>query len=79
MAGQMSDADTLNTRALALDPTLVWSWERSGWLNAYGGRPETAIWHFKQAIRLDPSALNANRLIGIGCAYFDAGHYEEAV
>jgi adenylate cyclase len=79
MAGQMSDANTLNARALALDPTLVWAWERSGWLNAYNGRPETAIRHFKQAIRLDPSAPNANRLIGIGCAYFDAGHYEEAV
>jgi adenylate cyclase len=79
MAGQMSDADTLNARALALDPTLAWGWERSGWLNAYRGRPETAIRHFKQAIRLDPSALNANRLLGIGCAYFDAGHYEEAV
>jgi len=79
MAGQMSDADILNARALALDPTFVWGWERSGWLNAYRGRPETAIRHFNQAIRLDPSALNANRLIGIGCAYFDAGHYEDAV
>ncbi len=79
MAGQMDDADTLNVRALALDPTLVWGWERSGWLNAYRGRPDTAIRHFEQAIRLDPSSLNANRLFGIGCAYFDAGHYEDAV
>jgi hypothetical protein len=35
--------------------------------------------HFERATRLDPSLPNANRLIGIGCAHFDAGRYEEAV
>jgi hypothetical protein len=29
--------------ALAADRTFVWAWERSGWLNAYTGEPDTAI------------------------------------
>lgn len=78
MAGQLDHAGALVARTLELDPTLVWSWERSGWLNAYSGNAETAVRHFEQATRRDPRRPNANRLSGIGCAYFDAGHYEEA-
>jgi TolB-like protein/AraC-like DNA-binding protein len=79
MAGQLGHAGALVSRSLQLDPTLVWSWERSGWLNAYSGNAETAVRHFEQATRLDPRRPNANRLTGLGCAYFDAGRYEEAV
>jgi TolB-like protein/AraC-like DNA-binding protein len=78
MAGQLDHARALISRTLELDPTLVWSWERSGWLNAYSGNAETAIRHFEQATMLDPRRPNANRLTGLGCAYFDAGRYEEA-
>lgn len=79
MAGQLDAADSLIARALALDPSFVWAWERSGWLNAYASRPEIAIRHFDQASRLDSAPANASRLIGIGCAHFDAGRYREAV
>jgi adenylate cyclase len=78
MAGQFDHARALIARVLALDPTFVWGWERSGWLNAFAGEPETAIKHFDEAIRLDPRPANANCLIGIGCAHFDAGRYEQA-
>jgi adenylate cyclase len=78
MAGQLDHARALISRTLALDPTLIWSWERSGWLNAYSGNAETAIRDFEQATKLDPRRPNANRLTGLGCAYFDAGRYEEA-
>jgi adenylate cyclase len=78
MAGQLDHASALIARALELEPTLVWGWERSGWLNAYAGNAETAIRHFEQATRLDPSRPNPNRLIGLGCAHFYAGRYEEA-
>jgi tetratricopeptide (TPR) repeat protein len=78
MAGQFDHAGTLVSRALALDPTFSWGWERSGWLNAFAGKPETAIKHFNEATRLDRHPPSANRLIGIGCAHFDAGRYEEA-
>jgi TolB-like protein len=79
MAGQFDHADALITRVLALDPTFAWGWERSGWLNAFAGKPETAIRHFGEAARLDGRPPSANCLIGIGCAHFDAGRYEQAV
>ena len=78
MAGQLEHADVLISRVLALDPTFVWGWERSGWINTYTGNPETAINHFHQATRLDANPPNASRLIGIGCAHFDAGRYRDA-
>ena len=78
MAGQFDHARALISRTLELDPTLVWSWDRSGWLNAYSGNAEAAVRDFAQAARLDPRQPNASRLTGLGCAYFDAGHYDEA-
>ena len=78
MAGQLDHAGALIARVLALDPTFVWGWERSGWVNAYLGEPDTAIRHFNEATRLDLRPPNASRLIGIGCAHFDAGRYELA-
>jgi TolB-like protein/AraC-like DNA-binding protein len=78
MAGQLDHAGALIARSLELDPTLVWSWERSGWLNAYSGHAKTAVRHFEQAARLDSRPSNANRMTGLGCAYFDAGRYEQA-
>jgi adenylate cyclase len=77
MAGEFDHADALIARVLALDPTFVWGWERSGWLNAFRGEPDTAVAHFERANRLDMRA-NPNRMIGIGCAHFDAGRYEQA-
>jgi tetratricopeptide (TPR) repeat protein len=79
MAGQLCHAGALISRSLELDPTLVWSWERSGWLEAYSGNATLAMTHFEQAIRLEPRRPNASRLTGLGCACFDAGRYEEAV
>jgi adenylate cyclase len=78
MAGHLEHASELVTRALALDPTSVWAWERSGWVKAFLGDPEVAIRHFNQANSLDSHPPNANRLIGIGSAHFDAGRYNEA-
>src|SRR5262249_863427 len=54
MAGHLDPARTLIDRVLALDPTFVSGWERSGWVRAFAGEPDTAIRHFEQAIRLDP-------------------------
>ena len=75
MSGEFDHADALVARALALDPTFVWGWQRSGWLNAFRGDPDTAIAHFEYANRLDPLSSN---LIGLGCAHFDAGRYQQA-
>jgi len=67
-------------RALALDPNSAWAWNRSGWLRDYQDEPETAIQHFERALRLspfDPMAFNCD--MGIGCAHFIAGRYDQAV
>jgi adenylate cyclase len=64
---------------LAVDPLSGWAWERSGWLKTFSGQPEAGLAHLGRAIHLDPSCpSNANRLVGFGCAYFDAGRYEDA-
>ena len=78
MATHFDHAGHLVTRALALDPNFVWAWDRSGWLKAYLGEPEAAINHFNRATRLNSGPPTAVRLIGIGCAHFDAGRYGQA-
>jgi TolB-like protein/AraC-like DNA-binding protein len=79
IAGQFDVAGSLIERALAVDPSAAWAWERSGWVKTFAGEPEVGLAHLRRAIRLDPfSQSNANRLIGLGCAYFDLGRYEQA-
>jgi adenylate cyclase len=79
MFGDFDTSSFLLERALALDPTSSWAWERSGWLNMFSGRSSVAARHFKRAIRLAPSPKqNALRYIGIGSACFDLGKYQEA-
>jgi adenylate cyclase len=80
MLNDLETGSALLERALALDPTSSWAWERSGWLKTYLGQSDVAVRHFRRAIRLAPScARNAHRFIGLGSACFDAGHYEESV
>ena len=80
MMKDFDTAEALLERALALDLTSAWAWERSGWLKTYLGQSELAIRHFGNAIRLAPARCqNAHRFIGIGSAYFEGGCYEQAV
>ena len=66
-------------RALALDGSCVWAWNRSGFLNAYMGRSADAIECFQVARSLGPDdPLNFCCAVGIGCAHFEVGHYDEA-
>ena len=78
MSGQLDHAVALINRVLALEPAFVGGLERSGWVMQYG-ELQAAIEHFSQADTLDHDPPNASRLIGIGCAHFDAGRYEQAV
>jgi adenylate cyclase len=67
-------------KALILDPNSAWAWNRSGWLESYLDRPDTAIEHFERALRLSPfDPMNFNAFIGIGGAHFVAGRYPETV
>ncbi len=74
-----SVAARLLEKALALDPTSAWAWNRSGWLQTYLGNPDISIDHFERALRLSPfDPLNFNAYIGIGGAHFAAGRYDDA-
>jgi len=73
MMKDLDTAEALLERALVLDPTSAWAWERSGWLKTYLGQPKLAIRHFGNAIRLAPARCqNAHRFIGIGSAILKA-------
>jgi adenylate cyclase len=77
---QYERAQAILDRALALDPNSAWAWNRSGWLQNYRSDPGTAIRHFEQSLRLspfDPMAFNCD--MGIGCAHFIAGRYDESI
>jgi adenylate cyclase len=65
-------------KALTLDANSAWAWNRSGWLEPYLDRADTAIEHFEHALRLSPfDPMNFNAFIGIGSAHFVAGRYAE--
>lgn len=66
-------------RALALDPNHAWGWMRSGFLHAYRGDHETAISHFRLAMRLSPmDPFRFNSFIGMATSYFVAKRFAEA-
>jgi tetratricopeptide (TPR) repeat protein len=66
-------------RALALDGGCAWAWTRNGLLNVYQGRSADAVECFQIARSLSPDdPLNFYSSIGMGCAYFEVGRYDEA-
>jgi len=67
-------------KALALDPSSAWAWNRSGYLHIHFDRPDEAIDHFQRAIRLSPfDPMIFNSYFGIGTAHFVAGRYADSV
>jgi adenylate cyclase len=67
-------------RALSLDPSSAWAWNRSGWLNVHRGRPDLAIQQFERAIRLSPfDPAGFVCFFGIADACFLKADYDEAV
>jgi adenylate cyclase len=73
------EADTLLSRARAIDPGFGWAWERGGWLLANSGQSKAALDHFRRAMPLKgPRAPIANCLAGIGAAHCGAARFEEA-
>jgi adenylate cyclase len=67
-------ARILLERAVVLDPNAAWAWSRLGWLETYADRPDEALTHFEQALRLSPvDPMNFNNYVGIGSAHQVAG------
>jgi adenylate cyclase len=80
LIGEFNAAETLLTRAVQLNPHSGWTQSRRGWLAVYLDKPETAIRHFREAIRLaplDPAIFNS--MVGLGVAYFIKGQFKPAV
>lgn len=72
-------AEQVVAKALAIDGGSAWAWGRSGWIDVYKGRDDSAIERFMIALELAPTdALAFNNLYGIGIAHFNAGRFGEA-
>jgi hypothetical protein len=58
MRSRSAAASVKGVKAIAswvtLDPNSAWAWNRSGWLESYLDRADTAIEHFERALRLSP-------------------------
>jgi AraC-like DNA-binding protein/tetratricopeptide (TPR) repeat protein len=80
------EEEALVARALAMDPTSAWAWERRAYIRqgeAFRLRSseaaDTAIRDFHWAMRLrGPGMPRANCLHGIASAHYAAGRYQEA-
>ena len=72
-------AEQVIAKALSMDGGSAWAWGRSGWLDVYKGKDDSAIERFMIALELAPTdALAVNNLYGIGVAHFNAGRFREA-
>jgi tetratricopeptide (TPR) repeat protein len=78
-AHELAMAEEVTQRALQIDGASAWAWGRSAWLEAYKGRPQTAIERFAIALDLAPQDPMAfNNYAGLGCAYLHLRRYAEA-
>lgn len=73
------DVEALVDRALAMDPTSGWAWERRGFLFCWKDS-DAAISCFYRALQLyGPFMPRDNCFLGIAQAHEAAGHFDEAV
>lgn len=71
-------AIALVDRALLLNPSFARGFVTRGWLRLWAGQPEPAIEDFETSLRLSPHVRAADRLMGLGVAYFFARRLDEA-
>ena len=79
LALQADEAEGLVTRALAMDPTSAWAWERRGFLRLNSpADADRAITDFRRALQLrGPRISRANCFVGIASAHCKAGRRAE--
>jgi tetratricopeptide (TPR) repeat protein len=79
LAGEYAEAESLAVRAVAIDPTCAWGWDRLGWVHESANRPDDAMPFFARVQRIPAPYLDgAASLDGVGTAHFCAGRYQEA-
>ena len=73
------NAERIIAQALATDGSSAFAWGRSGWMDTYRGKDDSAIERFMIALELAPNDMLAfNNMYGIGVAHFNAGRFREA-
>ena len=78
--GDITTADALQERALALNPGSSLSWFISGWCKLYTGRQELAISRLETSLRMDPrSGWRPVVLAGLGFATLFQRCFEDAI
>jgi tetratricopeptide (TPR) repeat protein len=76
----MEEADALAERALAMDPTSHWAWERRGLHRLRADKsPDLVIADLQNALHLKPPSMpHANTLLNIAAAHCVAGRPQHA-
>jgi AraC-like DNA-binding protein/TolB-like protein len=79
LAFQPDEAEALITRALAMDPTSAWAWERRGFLRLNSpADADLAMTDFRRALQLrGPGLSRANCFVGIATVHCFAGRRAE--
>jgi AraC-like DNA-binding protein len=79
LARKLSEADRLIERSLAMEPWSAHGWIRRAWLSAYQGDDDAAVRELQMTLRVMPfEPMRHLAFIGVGCAHFNAGRYEQA-
>jgi AraC-like DNA-binding protein/TolB-like protein/tetratricopeptide (TPR) repeat protein len=80
MAGQCQEGHPLIARALAMDPTSTWAWERSGFFRlSHGEHPDRIIADYTRALQLrGPDWPGVVCFMGLASAHRAAGRLQEA-
>jgi Flp pilus assembly protein TadD len=79
LAKDFEAAESLAARAVAIDPTCAWGWDRLGWVHESTNRPDSAMPFFARAERIPAPYLDgAASMDGVGTAHFCAGRFREA-
>lgn len=77
--GDLDGGIALLDRAVVLNPNLAAAWFLSGFLRVWHGEPDSAIEHFKHAMRLSPLDPEMYRMqAGLAAAHLFAGRYDMA-
>ncbi|MBU8911463.1 MAG: tetratricopeptide repeat protein, partial [Desulfobacterales bacterium] len=78
MMRQHEKAITAGQRAVALSPNTAFIHGMLGWILSYADKPDEAISHLKQGIRLNPFP-EYYYFVNLGRCYIQKGQYEEAL
>lgn len=80
LASEYEVAESLAARAVAIDPTCAWGWDRLGWVHEATERLDEAVPFFAHVERLPAPYLDgAESLDGLATAHMTAARYSEAV